>query len=65
MRAVSERERRLTRLGYRALALVAKKQHLGDAYVVHMADKAGRLFEAAIEEWKAANVRDDSGRGRA
>ena len=44
----SDREIRLTRLGYRALALAAKRRHLGDAWVVHLAAKAGRLFEAAL-----------------
>ncbi|MCU0988002.1 MAG: hypothetical protein MUE63_00040 [Xanthomonadales bacterium] len=53
MRVLSDREKRLTRLGYKALALGYKGQHLGERWVAHMAGKAGRLFQQAIEEWKA------------
>lgn len=52
-RVLSDREKRLTQLGYKALALGYKGQHRGERWVAHMAGKAGRLFERAIEEWKA------------
>lgn len=52
-RVLSDREKRLTQLGYKALALAYKGQHRGARWVAHMAGKAGRLFERAIEEWKA------------
>lgn len=52
-RVLSDREKRLTQLGYKALALGYKGQHRGARWVAHMAGKAGRLFELSIEEWKA------------
>ena len=52
-RELSDREKRLTQLGYKALALGYKGQHRGERWVAHMAGKAGRLFELSIEEWKA------------
>ena len=54
MRVLSDRERRLTRLGYKALALGFKGQHLGEHWVAHMAGKAGRLFELALASWAAS-----------
>ena len=53
MRVLTDREKRLTQLGYKALALGFKGQHRGERWVAYMAGKAGRLFERALEEWKA------------
>lgn len=52
MAAISRRERRLTRLAYRALAIGFNKAHLGGAWVRHFGDRANRLFEAALNEWR-------------
>lgn len=52
MAASTERERRLTRLGYRALAIGFNKAHLGPRWLRHFGDRANRLFGAAIDEWR-------------
>lgn len=52
MSHTSEREKRLTRLGYRALGQAV---NAGDfARQARYAKRAERLFSAAIEEWKTA-----------
>lgn len=54
MRSSTERERRLIRLGYRALAIGFNKAHLGERWVRHFGEKADRFFGLAIEEWRDA-----------
>lgn len=54
MPAINPRERRLTRLAYRALAIGFNKAHLGERWVRHFGERANRLFEAALKEWSHA-----------
>lgn len=46
------RERRLIRLGYRALALAYRKHALGPGWVSHFVGCSQRLFAAATELWR-------------
>lgn len=57
MAAINPRERRLTRLAYRALAIGFNKAHLGAGWVRHFGERANRLFEAALKEWGHAEYR--------
>lgn len=54
MTSISRRERRLTRLAYRALAIGFNKAHLGEGWRRHFGERANRLFEAALREWSHA-----------
>lgn len=54
MRPVTDRERRLTRLAYRALAIGFNKAHLGERWMRHFGERANRLFDAALKEWRDA-----------
>lgn len=45
------RERRLIRLGYRAMAIGFNKAHLGDGWVRHFGARAERLFELSLAGW--------------
>lgn len=52
MTAISDRERRLTRLAYRALAIGFNKAHLGAGWIRHFGDRADCLFGLALDEWQ-------------
>lgn len=45
------RERRLTRLAYRSLAIGFNKAHLGEGWMRHFGARAERLFDLALAGW--------------
>lgn len=48
---VLHRERRLIRLGYRALAIGVNHAHLGSTWISHFGAKSQRFFDLANQEW--------------